>query len=275
MFGGGIFAISSAVAKDIQTLIICRFFSGLFGASQLSVVPSVLADLYNKTNRGIAITIYSLAVFGGPFLAPFIGGFIVTSPLGWRWTLYVPAFITFLGAFLDAVFLKETYAPCLLVNKAAEIRRQTHNWGIHSLQDEVELNIGNLVHEYFSRPLRMLVTEPIVLLISLYMSFIYGIVYALLEAYPYVFEDIHGMKPGVSGLTFIGLMVGQLFAGGFILSQRSSYVRKLAANHNTAIPEWRLAPTVVGAPVFAAGIFWSVHPLCLLLAHCHVGTDKN
>lgn len=150
----------------------------------------------------------------------------------------------------------ETYAPCLLVEKAAKIRRQSRDWGIHARQDEIEVNFHELVSKYCSRPLRMLVTEPIVLLMSLYMSFVYGIVYALLEAYPFVFEDIHGMSPGVSGLTFIALIVGQLFACVLIISQHSAYAKKLVTNHNTTIPEWRLPPAIIGAPAFTAGIFW-------------------
>ena len=87
MLGGGIFTIASAVAKNIQTLIICRFFAGMFGASQLTVVPAVLADLYSNATRGAAISLYALTVFVGPFTAPFVGGFIASSYLGWRWTL--------------------------------------------------------------------------------------------------------------------------------------------------------------------------------------------
>lgn len=259
MLGGGIFCISAAVSKDIQTLIICRFFSGLCGASQLSVVPAVLADLYDNTTRGVAITLYSLTVFVGPFSAPFIGGFIASSYLGWRWTLYVPAILTFLGFTLDLLLLKETYAQALLVNKAVNLRRQTQNWGIHAKKEHIEVNFGELVSKTCTRPLRILVTEPIVLLISLFMSFIYGLVYALLEAYPYVFEDIRGMRPGVSGLPFIGLIIGQLLACCFIISQHSAYAKKLTANHNIPIPEWRLAPTIIGGPAFTAGIFWYAH----------------
>lgn len=257
-FGGAVFTIASAVGKDIQTVIICRFFAGLFGASQLSVVPALLSDIYNNIHRGAAIAIYSLAVFVGPLSAPFIGGFIASSSLGWRWTLYIPAFMGFACSTLYILFLRETYAPCLLISKAATIRRETHIWAIHAKHDEVEVDFQELVHNNLLRPLRMLVTEPIILLISTYMSFIYGIVYALLEAYPYVFESVYGMTPGVSGLPFIGLIIGQLLACGFILSQHSSYVKRLAANNYIAVPEWRLFPAVVGAPVFAAGIFWYV-----------------
>ncbi|KAL4946602.1 hypothetical protein BDV06DRAFT_208522 [Aspergillus oleicola] len=256
MLGGAIFTIASAVAKDIQTLIICRFFAGIFGASQLSVVPGVLSDIWDSTHRGDVMALYALTVFVGPFCAPFIGGFIAISYLGWRWTLYIPAFMGFASGALFLGSLKETYAPVLLVSKAATLRRETLNWGIHAKLDEVEFDFEELLKKYFTRPLQMLVTEPILLLVSLYMSFIYGIVYALLEAYPYVFETVHGMTPGIAGLAFIGLIIGQVLACGFIISKSSGYAKKLAANGGVAVPEWRLSPTAVGAPVFVIGIFW-------------------
>lgn len=254
--GGAVFTIASAVGKDIQTVIICRFFAGLFGASQLSVVPALLSDIYDNSQRGTAIAIYSLTVFVGPFIAPFVGGFIASSPLGWRWTLYIPAFMAFACGVIFVLFLKETYSPCLLSSKAAMIRRQTGNWAIHAKHDEVDIDLQELIHKNLLRPLRMLITEPIILLISLYMSFIYGLVYALLEAYPYVFETTYGMSPGIGGLTFIGLIIGQVLACAFILSQHSTYMKKLVANKNVSVPEWRLSPAIIGAPVFTAGIFW-------------------
>ncbi|KAL2832499.1 bicyclomycin resistance protein [Aspergillus cavernicola] len=279
MLGGAIFTVASAVAKDTQTLIICRFFAGVFGASQLSVVPAVLSDIYNNMHRGVAMALYSLTVFVGPFSAPFIGGFVATSSLGWRWTLYIPAVMGFASGALFLIFLKESYAPVLLVSKAADLRKQTGNWGIHAKQDELEVDFGQLWRKYFTRPLAMLVTEPIILLISLYMSFIYGIVYALLEAYPYVFETVYGMAPGIAGLAFIGLIIGQILACGFILSQQAVYAKKLADNHNVPIPEWRLFPATVGAPVFTIGIFWfgwtgfmpSIHWMAPMAAGVFIG----
>lgn len=256
MLIGGIFTIATAASKDIQTLIICRFFAGVCGASQFTVVPGVLADVYDNTYRGVAISVYALTVFGGPFIAPFLGGFIATSALGWRWTLYVPAILSLLNGTISLFFLKETYAPCLLVAKAVAIRKETKNWAIHAKQEEVEVDLADLVDKYFTRPLKLLFTEPILLAISLYMSFIYGLVYALLEAYPFVFENIYGMTPGVAGLTFFGLFIGVLLALGFILSQHLDYRRRLVKNNNVPVPEWRLRPTVLGAPIFTIGLFW-------------------
>lgn len=256
MFLGGIFTIACAVAKDIQTLLICRFFAGLCGASQLTVVPGVLADIYNNTYRGVAIQLYAITVFSGPFLAPSIGGFITASYLGWRWTLYLPAILSLVNGAVSLFWLRETYAPILLVEKAAVLRRRTGNWGIHAQHSRIEVAPKALVEKYFTRPLRMLLTEPILLCVSMYMSFIYGLVYCLLEAYPVVFQGVHGMAPGVSGLPFLGVLVGVLLALGFILSQTAAYTRQLAKNDDVLVPEWRLRPPLVGAPVFAVGILW-------------------
>ncbi|KAL4928884.1 MFS transporter/fungal specific transcription factor domain-containing protein [Aspergillus undulatus] len=267
MLGGAIFTIASAVAKDIQTLAICRFFAGTFGASQLSVVPAVLSDIWDSRHRGDVMALYALTVFVGPFIAPSIGGFIATSYLGWRWTLYIPAFISFASGILLLISLKETYAPLLLISKAAALRKRTSNWGIHAKHEELEVKFGELLRKYFTRPLQMLITEPILLLISIYMSFIYGIVYALVSAYPYIFETVHGMAPGIAGLAFIGLIIGAFLAVGFIIFQHAGYAKKVAANGNVPVPEWRLSSTAVGAPVFAIGIFWFAWTGCTPSIH--------
>src|SRR4051812_32974722 len=71
------------------------------------------------------------------------------------------AIMGFAAFFLDLVFLEETYPPVILISKAAELRRRTKNWGIHARQEEIELDFSELISKNFSRPMRLLVTEPI------------------------------------------------------------------------------------------------------------------
>lgn len=73
---------------------------------------------------------------------------------------------------LLVIFMEETYPPVVLVSKAAELRRRTKNWGIHAKQEEIEVDFKELIIKNISRPMRILFKEPIVLLISIYMSFI-------------------------------------------------------------------------------------------------------
>jgi DHA1 family multidrug resistance protein-like MFS transporter len=197
-----------------------------------------------------------MTVFTGPLLAPFIGGFITDSYLGWRWASYIVSFMGFLAFALDLFFLRETYPPTILVGKAAELRRRTLNWGIHAKQEEIEIDVRELITKNFSRPMRLLFTEPIVTLLSVYMAFIYGLLYLFLTAYPFVFQGVHGMTAGVAGLTFFGMVLGQIIAGITVLLQQPWYMRKLAANNGVPIPEWRLPSVIAGGVAFAAGLFW-------------------
>ena len=170
--GFGIFMIAVAVAKDIQTVLICRFFAGLFGSCALTIVPAIFSDIFNNETRGLAIAAFSASVFNGPLCGPFIGGFIVKSYLGWRWTQYIPAFMAFSCAIGALFLLDESYPPIILVSKASELRRLTRNWGIHAKQEEVEVDLKELVTKNVSRPLRILFQEPIVLLVSIYVSLV-------------------------------------------------------------------------------------------------------
>jgi len=256
MFGFSIFQVAVAVAKDLQTVMLARFFGGFFGSCPLSVVAAVFSDMFNNEQRGAAITMFSTMVFLGPMLAPFIGGFIVTSYLGWRWTAWIPSFMGFAALGLNILFLHESYPPVVLVSKAAELRRRTKNWGIHAKQEEVEVDLRELLTKNFSRPIRMLVSEPVMLAVSLYMALIYGLLYAFLSAYPIIFQGVYGMSPGVGGLPFFGLVVGLLIISGIIIGTSPQYNKKLKANGGIPVPEWRLPPVIVGGVLFAAGLFW-------------------
>ena len=256
MLGTSIFSIGSAAAKDIQTLIICRFFAGVFGASPLSVVPGVLADLYDDVHRRAAISVYALTIFGGPLAAPFVGAFIADSYLGWRWTSYIPAIMGFFDTILLVLFTKESFASVILVQKALRLRRETGIWAIHAEHERLEMDAHEIIRKYVTRPLRMLMTEPIVFLVSLYMSFIYGLVYGLLGAYPFVFETTYGMKGGVACLPFLGLIVGVILAVIFIIWQQTRTAHQAAAVGKSMVAEALLFPPLIGAPAFAAGLFW-------------------
>ena len=157
---------------------------------------------------------------------------------------------------LNLLFLSESYPPMILVAKAEELRRRTRNWGIHAKQEEIEIDFRELLEKNFSRPLRMLVTERIVLLLSVYMAFIYGLLYLFLTAYPLVFQGVHRMNPGVGGLPFFGAIIGELLAGTLVFVRQPGYQKKLAANNNVPIPEWRLPEVIAGGVCFAGGIFW-------------------
>ena len=71
-FGFSIFAIAVATAKDLQTVMIGRFFGGFFGSCPLAVVAAAFADMFNNKVRGLAVAVFAATVFMGPLMAPFV-----------------------------------------------------------------------------------------------------------------------------------------------------------------------------------------------------------
>lgn len=51
-------------------------------------------------------------------------------------------------------------------------------------------------------------TEPIVLLLAIYVSVVYGTLYALFSGFPIVFQQHRGFTPGQGGLAFLGVGLG-------------------------------------------------------------------
>lgn len=85
------------------------------------------------------------------------------------------------------------------------------------------------------------------------MSFIYGILYLTLTAYELIFGQVHGFSLGVEGLPYMALIVGVLIAFGVVVFQDRAYARKLEANNNIPVPEWRMPIVMPGGILYAAG----------------------
>jgi hypothetical protein len=57
-FIGAMFSFGTGAAKDIQTILITRFFTGLFASAPVTNTGGVLSDIWPATQRGTAIVGY-------------------------------------------------------------------------------------------------------------------------------------------------------------------------------------------------------------------------
>lgn len=67
-----IFQIPVAVARNVETIMLSRFFIGFFGCAPLAIVGGTLADIWDPVDRGVAIASFAGATFGGPTLGPIV-----------------------------------------------------------------------------------------------------------------------------------------------------------------------------------------------------------
>ncbi|KAI9761602.1 MAG: Citrinin biosynthesis cluster MFS transporter mrr1 [Candelina submexicana] len=251
-----IMQIPVAVAQNIETIMLCRFIGGAFGSAPLAVVGGALADFWDPVDRGVAVCIFAAATFIGPVAGPIMGGFITKSYLGWRWTAYITLIMGSFFCSIALLVIPETYAPVLLQRRAKKIRFETKNWAIHARADENQVDFHNIAVRYLLRPFTMLVLEPILVLVTIYLALIYGILYLFFEAYPISFQEERKWNEGVGALPFISILIGVVLGGTVIaIITKTRFARKMK-KHGKVVPEERLPPMIIGAAVLPIGLFW-------------------
>ncbi|CAO1628434.1 unnamed protein product [Parajaminaea phylloscopi] len=251
--------VGCALSKNTASILVFRFLAGAFGASPLTNSGGVIADIWGPKTRGDAMAIFAIAPFAGPAVGPIVGGFIQVSGTDWRWLFWVCTIFSGACFIVTALTLPETYAPAILKKKAKRIRKETEDDRYKAPLDLVEVNIGSLLKGIFLKPFAMLAQEPMLLAMTIYMSFVYGVLYLLFEAFPIVFEEGHGFNTGVEGLMFIPFFLGGIVAViifFFVFNPR--YVRLLESmpKGQRVPPEERLLPVMVAAPAMVIALFW-------------------
>lgn len=214
-----------------------------------------MADMWSPAYRSAAISGFALATFVGPAMGPIIGGFVTQSYLGWRWTEYITMILAFFFLFVDIIFLPETYGPVLLKGKAKKLRHERMIWAIHARQEEKEISIRSILVVYILRPIKMLFLEPMILLLTMYVSFVYGVLYLLFSAFPIAYQQVRGWNDGIGALPFLGISIGVLFGAITIVLFIPRYARKME-EAGGPVPEERLIPMMIGGILFTVGLFW-------------------
>lgn len=257
-----VMSFGTAAAKDIQTVLITRFFAGFFGSAPIISTGGVYADLWHPTERGNAIVGYTFCVCGGPVFGPVVGGAIIYYGTDWRWTQYITGIIQATVFLFGIIFIEESYVPTLLSRKAAQLRKSTGNWALHAEWEEKDGKIRELAIRFGLRPLQLLAT-PICLSVTIYVSFIYAILYATLVSFPIIFQDTRGWNEFTGSLPYLGLLVGVILGAGVNYSNQKYYNRRYIANNCVPVPEARLPPMMVASVVLAGGLFilgWTSTP---------------
>jgi hypothetical protein len=130
------------------------------------------------------------------------------------------------------------------------------------------------------KPFIMLALEPMLMAVTLYMSFVYGVVYLLFEAYPFVFEQNHGFNAGENGLAFLGFFGGGVIAVvGFMTIIEPRYLKHAAqVAPDPPKPEKRLELCIISGWSLVIAMFWfgwtsysSIHWISPVLAGGLIG----
>ena len=271
-----LFILGAGLAKNYATLAVCRFFAGFAGGPCLVLIEGTFADVWAVEvtltyYSGLTLASYVGAACGEYFhlrdmiLAyryqqliisspgPLIAGFLVTAK-DWRWTQYITLMLG-LGAYFIGLGMPETYAREIVRSRA-----RRHGMSHHQLSKaESGVTLREMAQITFFTPLKMLISEPLVILISLYLSFNFALLFQWFITVPAALQSVYGFTLQQAGLAFVAAAVGVVLAAVVvvvldrILAPRA--VRKSKVTMRMEI-EYRLYPAMIGAFLMFASLFW-------------------
>jgi DHA1 family multidrug resistance protein-like MFS transporter len=254
-----LFSLGQPLARNIETLLITRFFAGLFASASLTVPAGSIADVWEPVGRGRAVSIYSATVFAGPIIGPIIGGFVISSHLGWKWVFWIPIILAAAALPFIVFMLPETCAPAILSRKSKRLRKSGHPFAYS--QQEIDAKKANssfqdVLNRTVLRPFIMLSLEPILILITLYSSIVYGLIYGLFEAIPIIFSEIRGISTELTGLMFFALGIGTTAGAYLTFLDGRRWLELTPKWRGTPPPEERLRTAVPAGPLLVIAVFW-------------------
>lgn len=270
VYGGSLFIfmawiLGSALAPNIGAQLAFRFLAGCSASTPIVCCGGSIADLWNSLEKTWSFFIYVSIGFCSAVIGPVIGAYIGPSDaLSWRWTEWITLILSGALQVLVFLFMPETYGPLLLRWKAAYYRSITGDDRYYAEDDLTSSTFFGRLRISMTRPFQMM-TEPIVIFMTLYITVLYIILFTFLIGWTYIFEETYRLSQGLTHIIFIAIFIGMQLVGlliPFIYRKTAHAARVLPSQKSSNkrggfSPELRLWFAMLGPAVAVpASLFW-------------------
>jgi hypothetical protein len=168
-----------------------------------------------------------------------------------RWVFYIAAIIT--GVLFVLCFpLSESRPSLLLEREVAILRKNMPSVTLKTLHPDSTPDLKTLVNVTLARPVRLLFTEPTIMMVAVMGSVACALWYICAEALLITFEK-YGWSERQASLSFIPVAIGCLC--GFFTRVYDNRILAQRKKHGKALePENKLSGFAITAPVLAIGL---------------------
>lgn len=178
-----------AFAPNFATYIVVRLLGGLSTAGG-SVTLGVIADMWEPDDQEYAVAFLVLSSVGGSVVGAVVGGFVEQrQPL--IWIFWVQLIAGGAVQIIHFILVPETRATILLDREAKRRRKagpgKVNIWGPHELHG-FKLSMRDIL-AVWKRPFVMLLTEPIVMWLSLLSGFSDSLIFTFLQGFQPIYKQ--------------------------------------------------------------------------------------
>jgi len=113
-------SLAAGLAPTLPTLVIARALKGIGGGIAVPCGTALLFRGFSKSELGLALGVFGLALLFAPALGPVVGGWLVDHQL-WRWIFFINVPIGTLGILVASRFL---------VARPGDKHAQWDGWGL-------------------------------------------------------------------------------------------------------------------------------------------------
>ncbi|KAF1833932.1 MFS multidrug transporter-like protein [Decorospora gaudefroyi] len=229
----------AACSQSSLTFIAARMLTGLAVASNV-LNPAIIGDVFEREERGSAMSLIMLAPLVGGACGPAIAGAIAQT-WGWRLVLVIAAALAVACEVLFLCCFRETYKVVILKRRGAK-RRKGEEEGKRK-HDNARKLWGSI-----TRPFAVLFGSSVLLLLSLFASVAFSYFYVISVSLPGILVGKYGFSPAQTGSAFISFSIGSfcsVLVCNFTLDR--IYIQLRGPGDATGKPEYRLPLSIIGA----------------------------
>ncbi|EHA22621.1 hypothetical protein ASPNIDRAFT_174815, partial [Aspergillus niger ATCC 1015] len=253
-----IFVMGSGLSPNTGAKLAFRFLAGVCGCPPLTCAGGTVADIWDSKEKTLAFPVYAILSYGGAILAPVIASYMGSGSISYRWTDWIVLIMAGLVLSLIVLVQPETYGPLLLRWKSKHLRQLTGDPRYLSKLDLDQTPLLSRIRRACVRQFTLPIREPIVLVLSLYLTVLYIVLFAFFVGYADIFTDVHGMSQGLTNVVWVAMYVGILLTGlkGDGEVSEMANETNVSEKPSTIQPEDRLWYAMMGAPAMTLSLFW-------------------
>lgn len=259
-----LFIMAKALAPDFGSALFFRFMTGFFGSTPMTAAGGSIADIWSPLEMVFSMPFLGMTSYAGPILGPIIGAYL--PQIGFRWADWISLIIAGVVLVWMLLFQPETYKPVLLEWRAEHLRQLTGDTRYQVSGHATADTLGRRLLTNIYRPFTMTITEPIILIFSLYLTIIYFVLFTFLNGYPYIFQQTYGISLSETYLLWVALLVGD-FIGLPLIPLIYKWAKKAAAE-GTLTPEICLWYGMLGGSVMLPVSLWWLAWTCYVRLPC-------